>query len=150
MTLQERLQADLYDALRNHDEHRKNAIRMVRAAVTNAEIDVQHTLSDQEVQDVIAKEVKRRVEALELFRKAGRADLISKEEIELQILNAYLPKQLSREEVEQVIRRVAADLGATGPAQLGAVMRQAIAELKGQADGRLISEVARSILNQSR
>jgi len=150
MNLQERLLANLQDAMRNRDERRKNAIRMVRAAIKNAEIDAQHTLSDQEVQDVISKEVKRRVDALELFRKAGRQDLITKEETELQILNGYLPRQLSREQVEQTIRRIAAELGATGPAQLGAVMRQAMAELKGQADGRLINEVARAILSESK
>ena len=147
MNLQERLLADLQDAMRNRDERRKAAIRMVRAAVINAEIDVQHTLSDQEVQDVIAKELKRRAEALELFRKAGREDLITKEEAEVQILNGYLPKQLSREEIEQIVRRIIAEVGATGPAQLGMVMRQATAQLKGQADGRLINEVARTILS---
>jgi len=150
MNLQERLLANLQDAMRNRDERRKAAIRMVRAAVKNAEIDVQHALSDQEVQDVIAKEVKRRVEALELFRKAGREDLVTKEESELQILNSYLPKQLSREEVEQIVRRIAAEVGATGPAQLGVVMRQAVAQLKGQADGRLINEVARTILSENK
>ena len=150
MNLQERLMADLQDAMRSHDDQRKGAIRMVRAGIKNAEIEVQHELSDAEVQDVIAKEVKRRVEALDLFRKAGRADLIAKEENELQILNAYLPKQLAREEVEQVVRRIVADVGATGPAQIGAVMREAVAQLKGQADGRLINEVARSILSESK
>ena len=148
MNLRERLLVDHQDAMRNRDEHRKAAIRMVRAAVANAEIDAHRDLNDAEIQEVIAKEVKRRQEALDLFRQANRADLIAKEETGLEILNAYLPKQLSREDVEQAVRRIATELGATGPAQLGAVMRQAMAQLKGQADGRLINDVARAILSE--
>lgn len=147
MNLRERLLADLQDAMRNRDERRKAAIRMVRAAVANAEIDLHRDCTDVEIQDIIAKEVKRRVEALELFRQARRDDLITKEETELEILNGYLPKQLSREDVERAVRAIAEELGASGPAQLGAVMRQAMAQLKGQADGRLINEVARAILS---
>ena len=148
MNLRERLLADPQDAMRNRDERRKAAIRMVRSCVSNAEIDAHRDLSDAEIQDVIAKEVKRRQEALDLYRQANRSDLAAKEEIELAVLNSYLPKQLAREEIEQVVRRIVTDSGATGPAQLGAVMRQAMGELKGQADGRLINEIARAVLSE--
>lgn len=149
MNLRERLLADLQDAMRSRDERRRAAIRMVRASIANAEIDLHRECTDAEIQEIIAKEVKRRAEALELFRKAQRDDLIAKEETELEILNSYLPKQLSREDVERAVRAIAEELGASGPAQLGAVMRQAMAQLKGQADGRLINEVARAILSEA-
>jgi len=139
--------ADLQQAMRDRDERRKAAIRMARAGVSNAEIDLQRECTDAEIQDIIAKEVKRRMEALDLFRQAKRDDLVAKEEKELAILSCYLPEQLTREQVEQAVRSIVDEMGATDPAQLGAVMRQAMAQLKGQADGRLINEVARALLN---
>ena len=146
MNLQERLMADLKEALRNHDLPRKNAIRMVRAAIKNAEIELQRKVSDAEVQGLISREVKQRTQALDMFRKAGRQDLVAKEEIELDLLKEYLPEQLSREEIAEVVRRIIAGLGATGQGQLGPVMRQAMAQLRGKADGRMVNEVARELL----
>lgn len=148
MNLKERLMADLRDAMRQGDPGRRDAIRMARAAVINAEIAWQREASDQEVQQVIAQEVKRRVEAIELFRRGGRDDLVREEEAQLVILRAYLPEQLSREEVTEVVRRVIDEMGATGLAQMGPVMRQVMAELKGKADGRMVNEVVRDILAQ--
>ena len=148
MNLKERLMADLRDAMRQGDPGRRDAIRMARAAVINAEIAWQREASDQEVQQVIAQEVKRRVEAIELFRRGGRDDLVREEEAQLAILRAYLPEQLSREEVTEVVRRVIDEMGVTGLAQMGPVMRQVMAELKGKADGHMVNEVVRDILAQ--
>ena len=148
MNLKERLMADLRDAMRQGDPGRRDAIRMARAAVINAEIAWQREASDQEVQQVIAQEVKRRAEAIELFRRGGRDDLVREEEAQLAILRAYLPEQLSREEVTEVVRRVIDEMGVTGLAQMGPVMRQVMAELKGKADGRMVNEVVRDILAQ--
>jgi uncharacterized protein YqeY len=148
VNLKERLMADLRDAMRQGDPGRRDAIRMARAAVINAEIAWQREASDQEVQQVIAQEVKRRVEAIELFRRGGRDDLVREEEAQLAILRAYLPEQLSREEVTEVVRRVIDEMGVTGLAQMGPVMRQVMAELKGKADGRMVNEVVRDILAQ--
>ncbi len=148
MNLKERLMADLKDAMRQGDSRRRDAIRMARAAVINAEIAWQREASDQEVQQVIAQEVKRRAEAIELFRRGGRDDLVREEEAQLAILRAYLPEQLSREEVTEVVRRVIDTMGATGLAQMGPVMRQVMAELKGKADGHMVNEVVRDILAQ--
>ncbi len=148
MTLQERLTADLYAAMRKGDTHRKEAIRMIKAAIQNAEIEWQRPASDEEVQGLIAREIKRRVEAIELFRKGHRDDLVNAEEIEVGILREYLPQQLGREQIIEVVRRIANDMGVSGPAQMGPVMRQAMAELKGKADGRLVNEIVREILGQ--
>lgn len=148
MNLKERLMADLKDAMRQGDAMRRDAIRMARAAVINAEIAWQREATDQEVQQVIAQEVKRRVEAIELFRRGGRDDLVRSEEAQLAILRAYLPEQLSREEVTEVVRRIVDEMGATGLDQMGPVMRRVMAELKGKADGRVVNEVVRDTLSQ--
>ncbi len=148
MNLKERLMADLKDAMRQGDAMRRDTIRMARAVVINAEIAWQHEANDQEVQQVIAQEVKRRVEAIELFRQGGRDDLVRAEEAQLVILRAYLPEQLSREQVTEVVRRVVDEMGVTTLAQMGPVMRQVMAELKGKADGRMVNEVVRDVLAQ--
>jgi uncharacterized protein len=148
MSLKERLMADLKDAMRQGDTTRRDTIRMARAAVINAEIAWQREASDQEVQQVIAQEVKRRVEAIELFRQGGRDDLVRAEEAQLAVLRAYLPEQLSREQVSEVVRHVIDEMGATSLAQMGPVMQRLMAELKGKADGRMVNEVVRELLAQ--
>jgi uncharacterized protein YqeY len=146
VNLKERLLADLKEAMRRGDAMRRDTIRMARAVVINAEIAWQHEANDQEVQQVIAQEVKRRLEAIEMFRQGGRDDLVRAEEAQLAVLREYLPEQLSREQVTEVVRRVIDELGATGLAQMGPVMRQVMAELKGKADGRMVNEVVREAL----
>ncbi len=148
MNLKERLMADLQDAMRQGDTVRRDTIRMARAAVINAEIAWQREADDQEVQQVIAQEVKRRVEAIELFRQGGREDLVRAEEAQLAILRAYLPEQLSREQVTEAVRHVVEEMGASGPAQIGPVMRRIMAELRGKADGRMVNEIVREVLTQ--
>ena len=148
MNLKERLMADLKDAMRSQDIHRRDAIRMVRAAIANKEIDLHREVTDAEVEQLISQEVKRREEALDMFRKAGREDLIAKEQTELQILQSYLPEQLSPEEIERVVRSIVAELGASDRSQMGPVMRRAMEELRGRADGRLVNEIVRETLNK--
>ncbi|MHB1294931.1 MAG: GatB/YqeY domain-containing protein [Anaerolineae bacterium] len=148
MNLQERLVADLQQAMRAKDPIRKDALRLVRTAVQYAEIEWQRTATDSEVQDLIKREVKRRHEAIDLFRKGKRQDLVDQEENLLAVLLEYLPTQLSREQVEEVVRQIVAELGASGPSQTGPVMKQAMTQLKGQADGRLVNDVVREVLSQ--
>lgn len=146
MNLKERLMADLKEAMRRGDTMRRDTIRMARAVVLNAEIAWQHEANDQEVQQVIAQEVKRRLEAIELFRRGGRDDLVRTEEAQLVVLREYLPEQLTREQITEVARRIIDELGATGLTQMGPVMRQVLAELKGKADGRMVNEIVRELL----
>ncbi len=148
MNLKERLMADLKDAMRSQDIHRRDAIRMVRAAIANKEIDLHREVTDAEVEQLISQEVKRREEALDMLAKAGREDLIAKEQTELQILQSYLPEQLSPEEIERVVRSIVAELGASDRSQMGPVMRRAMEELRGRADGRLVNEIVRETLNK--
>jgi uncharacterized protein YqeY len=147
MNLQERLLADLNDAMRAKDSIRKDALRMVRAASQNAEIEVQHPLSEQEVQQLIARDIKHREEAIALLRQANRPELVQVEEASIRVLLLYLPQQLSREQIHQVVREIVARLGASGIGQFSAVMRETMAQLKGQADGRVVSEIVRNVLS---
>ena len=146
MSLKDRLTEDLKQAMRQRDERRKSTIRLVRAAITNAEIERGKELSDDQVLAVIAKQAKQRRESLTEFAKAGRQDLVDQEEGELQILLSYLPAQMSRDEIEVAARQVMAEVGATSMAQMGEVMRQLMSQLKGKADGSLVNQVVREIL----
>lgn len=146
MNLKERLMDDLKTAMRAQDTPRKEAIRMVRAAIGNAEIAAQRELREDEVLALVAREIKMRNEAIEMFRQGHRDDLVTQEEAQVIILKQYLPQQLSREEIELVVRGIVEQLGAAGPNQLGAVMREAMAQLKGKADGQLVNQIAREIL----
>ncbi len=148
MSLKERLMDDLKQAMRDKDALRRETIRMVRSAVRYAEIEWQREATDEEIISLIQREVKRRQEALEMFRKGGRQDLVTTEEAALKILQEYLPRQLDEQEIRQVVERIVSELGASGPSQLGPVMRKAMAELRGRADGRLVNQIAREILSR--
>jgi uncharacterized protein YqeY len=146
MNLKEKLTEDLKQAMRQGDERRKSTIRLVRAAITNAEIERGEELSDDEVLAIIAKEAKQRRESVTEFAKGGRQDLVDQEEEELQILLSYLPAQMSRDEIEIAARQVIAEVGATSMAQMGEVMRRLMPQLKGKADGSLVNQVVKEIL----
>ena len=148
MDLRERLMADLKEAMRQGNAVRRDTIRMARAVVANAEIAWRRQASDAEVLQIISQEVKRRSEAIDYARQAGRDDLIREEEAKIAVLRAYLPEQMTREQVDAVVRRVVAEMGATGLGQMGPVMRLVMSELKGKADGRMVNEVVREVLAQ--
>lgn len=161
-TLKDRIQADLADAMRARDETRKSALRLLMAAIRNAEIprapedeaELERIaaagrppgLDDEGVSDVIQKQVKQRRDSIDQYRKANRQDLVEKEQAELAVLESYLPQQASREEIEEAARKFVAETGASGPRDIGKVMPLIMAEFKGRADGRIVSEVVRSLL----
>ena len=147
--LQEKLMADLKEAMKGGDKTRLEVIRMVRARIKNAEIAKQKSLDDSDVLDVIAKEAKQRRESITEFKKADRQDLSDKEEAELAILLEYLPQQMSREEILAAARRVIEEVGARGPGDKGKVMQNLIPQLKGKAEGRDINEVVTELLSGS-
>ena len=146
MSLKERLNSDLREALRSGEEHRKAALRMVLAAVHNAEIEARGELDDGAILGVLAKEVKQRRESIEEFRKGGREDLVAREEAQLATIQPYLPQQMTREEIIEAARSVIADVGARGPADKGKVMPVLINKLRGRADGREINAVVTELL----
>ena len=145
-TLKERIQTELADAMRARDETRKSALRMLTAAVKNAEIEARHPLDDAAVVTVVQKQAKQRRESIVEFEKAGRQDLVDKESGELAVLETYLPQQASRDEIEAAARRIVAETGATTARDIGKVMPVLLKEFAGRADGRQVNEIVRSLL----
>ncbi len=144
--LKQKLIDDLKQAMRGGDKVRRSVIRLVMAAIKNAEIARQAALDDADILGVIAKEVRQRRESIESFKQGNRQDLVAQEEAELAILNEYLPQQMTREEIVAEARRVIDEVGAQGPGDKGKVMPKLIAQLKGKADGREINAVVTELL----
>ncbi len=150
MTLKEKLAGDLKEAIRQGDEARKSAIRMVTWAAKNAEVAAGKPLTDAELLGIIAKQAKQRRESVEEFKKALRQDLVDKEEAERQILEAYLPPAMSREDIAEEARKVISELGARSPTDKGKVMPVLVSRLAGRADGRTMNEIVTEILSGAR
>lgn len=149
MTLQERLQEDLKDAMRAGDTTRRDTLRLAISALKRARIDAMKDLGDDGEMAVLAREVKQRRESIDEFRKGGREDLVEKEAAELAILQEYLPEQVSEDQVRERARQVIAETGASGPRDMGKVMPVLSAEFKGRADGRVISQIVTELLRNS-
>jgi hypothetical protein len=146
MTLRNRLTEEMKAALKARDDLRLSAIRMIRAAASNREIELKRELGDPEIQEIIATLVKQRREAIRLFQEGGRQDLVTKEERELAILLGFLPQQLNREEVRALVVQAIAASGAQGSKDLGSVMKLVMPQVAGRADGKLVNEVVRELL----
>jgi len=148
MTLPERIDADLKDAMRAKDASRLNVLRMLKSALKYAAIEKSNEaqLDDAAASQVIRKQVKQRQDSIESFEKGGRPELAAKEKGELEILNAYLPKGLSADELAAMVRETIAEAGATSKAQMGAVMKALQTKVAGRADGKTLSgEVSRQL-----
>ena len=146
MSLKEQLANDLKDAIRQRDESRKIAIRMTTSAIKNAEIERGAALSEADILTIISREAKQRRESIAAFEKADRRDLVEKERAELEVLQSYLPAQVSRHEIAEAAREVIAEVGAGGPRDKGKVMPVLIGRLAGRAEGREINEVVTELL----
>jgi uncharacterized protein len=148
MTLEERLDADLKDAMRSGDTTRKLAIRAVKTAITEAKVSGTEakTLSDADVLAIITKQVKQRRDSIIEYTKGGRPDLVVQEEAEIAVLEVYLPRQLSEAEVRARAQAVIAELGVTDMKGFGPVMKRLSADLRGIADGQIINRVVRELL----
>ena len=144
--LKEKLMDDLKVSMREKNEIRKNTIQMVRAAILQIEKDKGITVEDDKIIEIIAKEVKGKKDALVDFEKAERTDLIEQTNQEIAILQEYLPKQLTKEEIKVELEKVISDLGATSMKDMGAVMKEAKARIGAGADGRTINEVVKELL----
>jgi uncharacterized protein len=149
MTLSQRIESAMRDAMRARDERRTQTLRMAMAAAHNQRIARGRELTDEEVVDVVARQVKQRRESIELYRAGGREDRAAEEEAEAAILAEFLPQQLSEDEVESLVRAAVAETGASGPGDLGRVMGRVSPQTKGRADGRLVSDIARRVLEAS-
>ena len=149
MTLSDRLEAAMRDAMRARDERRTQTLRMAMAAAHNQRIARGRDLSDDEVVDVLTKQVKQRRESIEMYRGAGREDRAEAEEAEAAILAEFLPEQLTAEEVESLAREAISEVGATSPADMGRVMGILSPRTKGRADGRGVSGTVRRLLAEA-
>jgi uncharacterized protein len=146
MTLLERIESAMRDAMRARDERRTSTLRMAMAAAHNQKIARGRDLADDEVVDVLTKQVKQRRESIAMYRDAGREERAAAEEAEAAILAEFLPEPLDGEAVEAMARNAIAATGASSPADVGRVMARLAPETRGRADGRLVSEVVRRLL----
>ena len=147
MTLKEQLNDVMKQSMKSKDSLRLSVVRMVRSAIQNREIEQKQELDDQRVVEVISSLVKQRRESIRLYQDGNRQDLVDKEEGELAILLGFLPAQLERAEIEELVLRIIAETGAAGAKDMGRVMKGVIPFTAGRADGRLVSDIVRQHLS---
>jgi uncharacterized protein YqeY len=149
MTLQQRIESAMRDAMRQRDMTRTTTLRMAMAAAHNRRIELRRDLTDDDVVDVLTRQVKQRRESIELYRGAGHSDRADAEEAEAAVLSEFLPQQLTAPEIEELARSAIVETGAAGPGDLGRVMGRLAAQTRGRADGRLVSDTVRRLLDGS-
>ena len=149
MALKEKLMADFKDAMKAKDEVAKNTISFARAAIKQYEVDHREELSDDGIIAILSKQVKMRKDALADFEKAGRTDLIESYNAEIEVLNRYLPEQLSDDKIRQIVEETAADLGIeSGMQNMGKLMGSVMAKVKGVADGGQVKKLVEEFLKK--
>jgi len=146
MSLINRIEDDLKTAMLEHDNERRDALRLILASLRSAEKELQRPLSDDEELQVLQRERKRRIEAAAAFRDGDREEQAEKEEQELEVLEEYMPEPLSEDELEEIIDDVIAEVGATSLNQLGRVMADVMPQVAGRADGSIVSQLVREKL----
>lgn len=149
MSLLQQLTSDMVTAMKERDKDTLKVVRMLKAAVQNEKIELGHDLNENEEIAVMSREYKQRKESLEEFEKAGREDLIAQTNKELAVVEKYLPKQLSAEEVKKVVDETIQALGADSMKNFGQVMGAVMPKLKGKADGKLINQTVKDELNNN-
>lgn len=145
----QKIDQDLKDAMKARAEVRLSAIRMIKAALKNRSIDKMGQLSEDEVVGVLSSLAKQRRESIEQFSAAGRTELADKEKQELEVLQAYLPKQLSAGEIDEIIKTAIAECGAASPADIGKVMKIVAPKTKGMADGKAVNQRVKEFITPS-
>ena len=146
MSLKKQLETDLKNAMREGDKPRRDALRMLLAAIKQEEVDSRSSLDDEGVSAVLSRQMKQRRESIADYERAGQPDQVEKEQYEMSLIESYLPQMMSQEEIEPIVAQIIADLGVTDVKGMGQVMARAMAELQGKADGRLVSQVVRQHL----
>ena len=145
-SLKAKLNDDLRQALRSGDSLRCSVIRMLLSAMNYSEIARQATLTDSDILGVIAKEIKQRKESIEAFKQGNRPELAAKEEAEMAMLKAYLPEQMSRDEIVSLVKKIIAEVGAQGPRDKNKLMPKLMPMVKGKADGQEVNAVVNELL----
>jgi uncharacterized protein YqeY len=147
--ISEKLSDDFKAALKSGDKNKVSILRMVKAAMKNREIEKGSSLDDEEIYSILRSFVKKAHESIEQFSKAGRMELAEKEKQELAVIQLYLPKQLGEEEIKEMIREAVSETGASGPKDMGKVMKVVMAKTKGQADGKLVNSLVKEMLEST-
>lgn len=147
MNLQEKMTAALKEAMRSKDEAAVSSLRLALTALKMREKELRRALNDQETTAVVSSQIKQRREAIEQYRSGGREDLAEAEESELQVLERFMPEQLSEEKLSQAVDEIIAEVGAMDMKDMGRVMKAAMAKLAGQADGRRINTMVKEKLS---
>jgi len=146
MTLQDRIESAMRDAMRARDERRTQTLRMAMSAAHNRQIELGRPLADEDYVDVLGKQLKQRRESIEAFRAGGREAMAANEEAEAAILAEFLPEPMSEGDLEAIVRAAIAETGAASPADLGKVMGRVVPQTKGRADGKAVSDMVRRLL----
>ena len=146
MSLKEKLMEDLKSAMRNRDKLRKDTITMVRAAIRQKEVDDRVELNDQDVIDILTKQLKEKKHSIEEFKKGDRQDLIEQTNKEIDVLLDYLPKQLGEDELRQIIQEVMTENNINSVKDMGTLMKHIMPKVKGKADGNTVSKIAKELL----
>ncbi|MEG2788605.1 MAG: GatB/YqeY domain-containing protein [Romboutsia sp.] len=146
MSLKEKLQEDLKSSMKNKDTVKKSVVTLIRASVKQYEIDNRVELGDEEIIDIISKQLKQRKDALTEFTKANREDLVNETEAEIEVLKEYLPQQLSEKELNEIVKSTISEVGATSMKDMGKIMSAIKPKTKGRADGKLINELVKANL----
>ena len=146
MTMRDKLEDDIRQSMRDRNQARLDALRFLKSAVQAAEKTGGESLDDARMLDVVAKQVNDRRESIRMFQEGNRTDLVAKESVELQVLEGYLPPQMSREELESLIQELVSQVGATSIRDKGKLMGRLMPQVKGKADGAIVNEMATQIL----
>lgn len=146
MSLKQKLQEDLKSSMKNKDTMKKSVITLIRASIKQYEVDNRVELGDDQIIDLVAKQLKQTRDSREEFAKAGREDLVSKAEAEIEVLKEYLPQQLSEEELNKIVISTISEVGATSMKDMKKIMSSMMPKVKGRADGKLINELVKKNL----
>ena len=146
MNLSDRLTDDMKQAMKDKNKSDLSTIRMMRASIKNQEIELKRPLDDNEILDVLSREIKQRKDSLQEFDKAGRQDLVDNLAAEIEIISQYLPEQLTEEEILEIVRQTIQELGASSKADMGKVMGALMPKTKGRADGKLVNNAVQQFL----
>ncbi|WP_309123042.1 GatB/YqeY domain-containing protein [Paenibacillus sp.] len=146
MNLSERLNEDMKALMKSGDKFALTVVRMIRSAVKNAEIDARRPLSDEEVMDILTREVKQRRDALQEFEKAGREDLADQAKAEVEVIQRYMPQPLTEAELTRIVEETIQEVGASSKADMGKVMSALMPKVKGRADGKQVNAAVQRLL----
>lgn len=149
MPLQEQLQSDLHQAMRAKDRIRMSVLRMLKSAISYEEIDKKRELDDSAILEIISRQIRQRRESIQIYKDANRQELVDKESQEMEILQAYLPAQLSDDELTALAQDIIQQVGATGPSDKGRVMGKLMPQVRGKAQGADVNRVVTALLSEA-